>query len=194
MTTPALSTPLAKAALDDRFSRPLWLATLAVLGTIAITISARINVPMWPVPMTMQTFAILVIAMAYGARLGGATVALYLAEGAAGLPVFAGGGGLAYMAGPTGGYLAGFLVSAIVVGLLAERGWSRNWALTLIAMTIGTAIIFVFGVGYLATLIGAREAVAAGFTPFIWGSVFKIALGAAVMPLAWSLVGARAGR
>jgi biotin transport system substrate-specific component len=194
MTTPAASIPLAKAILDEKFTQPLWLVTLAVLGTIVITISAKINVPMWPVPMTMQTFAILVIAMAYGARLGGATVALYLAEGAAGLPVFAGGGGLAYMAGPTGGYLAGFLMSAIVVGLLAERGWSRNWLLTLLAMTLGTAIIFVPGVAWLATLIGTREAIAGGLTPFIWGSVFKIALGAAVMPFAWSLVGVRAGR
>jgi len=194
MTTHALSTPLAKAALDDRFARPLWLVTLAVLGTVAITISAKINIPFYPVPMTMQTFAITVIGFAYGWRLGGATVALYLAEGAVGLPVFAGGGGLAYMAGPTGGYLVGFLVAALVLGLLAERGWSRSWLLTLVAMTLGTAIIFVPGVAWLAGLIGMEKAIAGGLTPFILGSAFKIGLAAAVMPFAWSLVEARSVR
>ena len=191
MTTHVLSDPLAKAALAERFTRPLWLITLAVLGTIAITISAKINVPMWPVPMTMQTFVILVIGFAYGSRLGGATVMLYLAEGAAGLPVFAGGGGLAYMAGPTGGYLVGFVLAAIVVGALAERGWSRNWLMTIIAMTIGTAFIFVFGVAWLANLIGFEKAIAGGLTPFLVGAAVKIGLAAAVMPLAWTLVDAK---
>jgi biotin transport system substrate-specific component len=194
MNTHALSTPLVKAALDEKFTKPLWLVTLAVLGTALITVSAKINIPFYPVPMTMQTFAITVIGFAYGWRLGGATVALYLAEGAVGLPVFATGGGLAYMAGPTGGYLVGFLVAAVILGLLAERGWSRSWLLTLAAMTIGTAIIFVPGVIWLAALIGWEKAIAGGLTPFIWGSVFKIGLAAAVMPFAWKLVEARSGR
>ena len=193
MTTYALSAPLAKAVLAERFTKPLWMTTLAVLGTIAITISAKINIPFYPVPMTMQTFAILVIGFAYGSRLGGATVALYLAEGAMGLPVFAGGGGLAYMAGPTGGYLAGFLLAAIVVGALAERGWSRNWLMTTIAMAIGTAFISMFGVAWLANLSGMEKAIVDGLTPFIWGEVFKIGLAAAVLPLAWSLVDQRPG-
>jgi biotin transport system substrate-specific component len=95
---------------------------LAVIGSILLTISAKIQVPFWPVPMTIQTFVVLVLGVAYGWRLAGATVLLYLAQGALGLPVFAAGGGLAYMAGPTGGYLVGFLLAALVVGWLAERG------------------------------------------------------------------------
>src|SRR4051794_6282406 len=107
---------------------------LMVVGSLLLTASAKAQVPMWPVPMTMQSFAVLVIGMAYGPRLAFATVGLYLLEGAAGLSVFAGtperGIGLSYMAGPTGGYLIGFLVSAVAMGWLAERGWDRSilWA------------------------------------------------------------------
>ncbi len=165
---------------------------LAVLGTVALTISAKIQVPFYPVPMTMQTFAVLVIGMTFGWRLGGATVALYLAEGAFGLPVFAGtperGIGLAYMMGPTGGYLVGFAVSAAVVGYLAARGWDRNVWTTLAAMTLGTAVIFGFGYAWLGGLIGYEKAFAVGVVPFLYGAAFKIALAAAVLPLAWRLV------
>jgi biotin transport system substrate-specific component len=100
---------------------------LAVIGSILLTISAKIQVPFWPVPMTMQTLVVLVLGVAYGWRLAGATVLLYLAQGALSLPVFAGGGGLAYMSGPTGGYLVGFLLAAVAVGWLAERGWLARW-------------------------------------------------------------------
>lgn len=158
---------------------------LAVAGTLFLTVSAKVQVPFWPVPMTMQTFAVLVIGMAYGMRLGTATVALYLAEGAAGLPVFAGGGGLTYMAGPTGGYLAGFLVAASFVGMLADRQWDRRFWSTLLAMIAGTAIIFGFGVAWLATLVGLEKAIAGGLTPFLLGAAFKIALAAAILPIAW---------
>ena len=99
---------------------------LAVIGSILLTISAKIQVPFWPVPMTMQTFVVLVLGVAYGWRLAGATVLLYLAQGALSLPVFAAGGGLAYMSGPTGGYLVGFLLAAVAVGWLAERSWARS--------------------------------------------------------------------
>jgi biotin transport system substrate-specific component len=113
-----------RASAEFRFLR---LVLLAVLGALLLTVAAYIKVPFWPVPLTMQTFVVLVVGAAYGARLGAATVTLYLAEGAAGLPVFAGGGGLAYMAGPTGGYLVGFLAAAAVIGWLAERGFDRRW-------------------------------------------------------------------
>lgn len=168
-------------------------AILAVLGTVALWISAKIQVPFYPVPMTMQTFVVLVIGMTFGWRLGAATLALYLAEGAVGLPVFAGtperGIGLAYMAGPTGGYLVGFLVGAVVVGYLAVRGWSRHVGTTLAAMTLGTAIIFGFGYVWLGAMIGYEKAFAVGVAPFLYGAVFKIALAATVLPLAWRLVG-----
>ena len=167
----------------------LRLALLAVAGSILMAILAKVQVPMWPVPMTMQTFAVLVIGMAYGARLAGATLLLYLAEGAVGLPVFASGVGVAYMAGPTGGYLVGFLVAAVLVGWLAERGWDRNVVLTFLANFAGTAIIFTFGVAWLSTIMGGVEkAIVAGFQPFILGAFVKIVLAAALLPLVWKLL------
>jgi biotin transport system substrate-specific component len=161
---------------------------LAVIGSLLLTISAKIQVPFWPVPMTMQTFVVLVLGVAYGGRLAGATVLLYLAQGALGLPVFAGGGGLAYMAGPTGGYLAGFLLAAVAVGWLAERGWARSAPSTLAAMLIGTAIIFGCGIAWLATLIGLPQAISAGLVPFLLSEAVKIALATALVPSAWQLM------
>jgi biotin transport system substrate-specific component len=161
---------------------------LAVIGSLLLTISAKIQVPFWPVPMTMQTFVVLVLGVAYGWRLAGATVLLYLTQGALGLPVFAGGGGLAYMAGPTGGYLAGFLLAAVAVGWLAERGWARSAPSTLAAMLIGTAIIFGCGIAWLATLIGLPQAISAGLVPFLLSEAVKIALATALVPSAWRLM------
>ena len=174
----------------------LRMGLLAVVGSLLLYASAKIQVPFYPVPITMQTFAVLVIGMAYGARLGGATVLFYLAQGAAGLPVFAGtpekGLGLAYVAGPTGGYLLGFLVAAFVVGWLAERGWDRSVIRTLAAMVLGTAIIFAPGVLWLGTLIGWDKPVLDfGLYPFLPGAVFKIGLAAAVLPLAWKALSKR---
>ena len=144
---------------------------LALAGAALLTLSAKVQVPFYPVPMTMQTFVVLVIGMAFGWRLGTATVVLYLVEGAFGLPVFAGtpakGIGLAYMAGPTGGYLVGFAVAAAFVGYLAERGWDRNLLTTLAAMVAGTALIFIFGYVWLAHLIGFQKAFQFGVLPFM---------------------------
>lgn len=185
---------VAQATLADVLWSPAAGSTavraivLAVIGSLLLTVSAKIQVPFWPVPMTMQTFVVLVLGVAYGWRLAGATVLLYLAEGALGLPVFAGGGGLAYMAGPTGGYLAGFLLAAIAVGWLAERGWARSAASTLAAMLIGTAIIFACGVAWLATLIGLPQAISAGLVPFLLSEAVKIALATALVPSAWRLL------
>ena len=107
---------------------------LAACGSLLLTLAAKINVPFYPVPMTMQTFAVLVIAMSFGKRLGLGSVLLYLVEGAAGLPVFAGtpekGIGIAYMMGPTAGYLLGFVLATMLVSYLAEKGWDRNVATT----------------------------------------------------------------
>lgn len=167
---------------------------LAVAGTIALWISAKINVPFYPVPMTMQTFVVMAIGMAYGWRLGGATLLLYLAEGAAGLPVFAGtpekGIGVAYMVGPTGGYLIGFVAAAAVVGWLAERGWDRNVVTTFAAMVIGTIVIYAFGLAWLGSVIGWDKPVLDfGVIPFLPGDLFKIALASALLPLTWRLLG-----
>jgi len=174
--------------------RALRAGLLALVGSLLIAVSAQFQVPMYPVPMTMQSFAVLVIGMAYGARLGFATVLLYLAEGALGLPVFAGfKGGAPHLIGPTGGYLVGFALAAGLVGWLAERGWDRSLLRTFAAMMAGKVVIFLFGVGWLATLIGTEKAIVLGFLPFIYGILLKVALAMAVLPGAWSLLGRRAG-
>lgn len=161
------------------------MAALAVFGSALLWASAKAQVPMWPVPMTMQSFVVLVIGFAYGARLGMATVLLYLAQGAMGLPVFAGtpekGIGLAYMMGTTGGYLLGFVLCAGVCGWMAERGWGRSFLGVSVAMIAGSALLFVPGVLWLSTFIGIEKAIAFGLVPFLAGAVVKAALGVAVL-------------
>lgn len=170
---------------------------LMVAGTVALWLSAKIQVPLWPVPMTMQTFVVLTLGIAYGWRLAGATVILYLAEGAAGLPVFAGawseGGGLVHLYGATAGYLIGFVVAAAAAGRLAERGWDRNPLMAGAAMVIGNLAIYGLGLAWLTYLIGPGPAVEHGLLPFLFGDAIKVALGAALLPLAWSWIRRRRG-
>jgi biotin transport system substrate-specific component len=186
-------TTLRHPALADALVAPSLARNvlLALAGTLALAISAKVQVPFWPVPMTMQTFVVLLIGAAYGWRLGAATVLFYLAQGAAGLPVFAAGGGIAYLAGPTGGFLAGFVLAAAAVGFLAERGFDRRAGTTVLAMLAGMAVIYACGVAWLATLTGLQTAVAKGMVPFLLADAVKIALAAAVLPLAWRAVGRR---
>jgi len=150
-----------------------------------LAISAKVQVPFWPVPMTMQTFVVLVLGIAYGARLGLATGALYVLEGLLGLPVFATGAGYLYVLGPTGGYLFGFVLAMGVIGWLAERRWDRSVPSIVGAMLIGEAIIFLLGVTWLASIIGMDKALKAGLYPFLAAEVFKVALAAATVPLIW---------
>ncbi|MCW2242940.1 biotin transporter BioY [Azospirillum canadense] len=164
-------------------------AAAAVLGSALLAVSAKVQVPFWPVPMTMQSMVVILLGMAYGSRLATATVLLYLLEGLAGLPVFAGAGaGPAYMAGPTAGYLLGFVLAAGVTGWLAERGWDRSPAKAVAALALGHALLFVPGVAWLAVLFGAEKAIAVGLTPFLAATVLKTALGAAIMQAAWTVV------
>ncbi len=169
---------------------------LAVAGSAALWISAKIQVPFYPVPITMQTFVVLAIGMAFGMRLGAATLALYLVEGLLGLPVFAGtpekGVGLAYMMGPTGGYLLAYLVAAAVVGFLAERGFGRNFLTTAAAMLVGSVIIYALGLAWLGSVVGWDKPVLAwGMTPFLLGDAAKLILAALLMPAIWKLVGTK---
>ena len=175
---------------DGRISKGLRSIILAVIGSALLWLSAKIQVPFWPVPMTMQTFVVLTLGMAYGWRLGAATVMLYLVEGAAGLPVFAGtpekGIGLAYMLGGTGGYLVGFVLAAAVCGYVAERGWDRRVVTTALAMLIGNALVYFPGLLWLGSLFGwDKPIVEWGLTPFILGDVVKLALAATVLPFVW---------
>lgn len=177
---------------DDRTRRMLRNAGIAIAGSLLLTVSAKTQIAFYPVPMTMQTLVIMVLGMALGPRLGAATVMLYLGQGALGLPVFAGtpekGLGLAYMAGPTGGYLAGFVAGAWLCGALAERGWDRSWLKTIVAAGLGHAAVFGFGFIWLAILIGAEKAFAFGVAPFWAATLLKTALAVAVMPPAWAVV------
>jgi len=176
-------------------SRNAWYAFLILGGSILITLAAKTQVPFWPVPMTLQTLAIFAIGAAYGMRLGVATVAFYLLQGAFGLPVFVGtpekGIGLAYMAGPTGGYLVGFLVMALVAGWAADRGWSRNPLKLGGAMLAAEIVMLALGAAWIGYLFGADKIVAYGVGPFIVTDLIKLAIAACAVPAVWALFGPR---
>ena len=176
------------------------LATV-VLGTLFITICAKINVPVWPVPVTLQGFAIAAIAAAFGLRIGVATVALYLLEGAVGLPVFATGGGLAYLAGPTGGFLFGFLAMAAIIGYAADKGASGKPLILFAAMVAANAVLLVLGFAWLLALSGnagwidqnnvVASAFAGAIQPFLVWDILKMALAALTVTGAWNLFAKR---
>ena len=155
---------------------------LILFGTILLAVSSKIQVPFWPVPMTMQTFIVFIIGMAYGWRLAFFTLVAYLIEGALGLPVFAKGGGLLYLTGPTAGYLYGMTIAAAVIGFFAEFGYNESYFKSLISLLVGTFIIFLFGVGYLGSIIGYDKALAGGLYPFIPSEFFKIGLAVIIIP------------
>ena len=185
--------PLVDLALPQNGAARLGVQiVLAVLGTLLLTISAKTKVVLGPVDMSLQTLAVLLIAASFGFRLGVATLLLYLAEGAMGFPVFQSspekGVGIAYMLGTTGGYLAGFVVMAAIVGWAVDRGFDRNPIKLFGVMLAANAIMLTMGFAWLATLIGAEKAWAFGVVPFIVGDLIKVALAAALVPAVWSLL------
>jgi biotin transport system substrate-specific component len=180
--------PLAAVLWPDRadgFSAVARAVILVALGTALLALSAKINLPLPYVPMTLQTLVVLMIGAAYGWRLGSATVIAYLAEGAIGLPVFAGPvGGLAPLLGPTAGYLAGFVAAAFITGWLSERGWDRSVPRLFVAMGLGHIVILAAGFAWLAfgMKLGVEKAWLVGIAPFVAASVIKNALGATLVP------------
>lgn len=173
----------------------LWLRNLLIVlaGSVLLTLSAKLSIPFYPVPMTLQTLVVLCLAMALGPWLGVSAVLAYLAQGALGLPVFAGtpekGIGLAYMLGTTGGYLLGFVVSAFVVGHLAYRRWDRSLLTMIAAMLIGNLIIYTLGLVWLGTVVGWDKPILAwGMMPFLLGDLAKILIAAALLPSIWKLL------
>jgi biotin transport system substrate-specific component len=170
-----------------------WLRDLLLITISALFVAAfaqiRIPLPFTPVPLTGQTFAVLLVGAALGSKRGAASLALYTAMGALGLPFFAGGAsGLAYMSGPTLGYLIGFVVAAYAIGLLAERGLERSVRTSLVPFLAGTLVIYIFGAGWLTVLFGIEQALALGVLPFLVGDALKLALAALALPAAWKLV------
>ncbi len=166
---------------------------LIIGGSLVISLSAQVAVllPFSPVPVTLQTFAVLMIGALLGPRRAGLSVLTYIMEGAAGLPVFAlGRGGLAVLSGPTGGYLVGFIAAAYITGLLAERGWNRRTGTTVLAMVLANAAIYPFALLWLCCLIGInRTVLTMGLYPFIVGDLLKIALAAVFCRRAESCLG-----
>ena len=175
---------------------------IVVLGSLLLTLSAKINVPVWPVPVTLTTFAVATLAAAFGWRIGVATVALYLMQGAAGLPVFATGGGMAYLLGPTGGFLLAYLPMAYIIGRAADLGASNRPLALFGAMLLADAVLFVFGFLWLLTLAGqagwidqANPVVSAyerAVQPFIVWDILKMALAALTVTGAWQIVKGKA--
>lgn len=184
-----------------------WLkrAGMIALGVALMWLSAKIKVAVEPVPVTMQTLIVMAIGLAYGARMGMATMIAYLALGAAGEPVFAGtpekGLGLGYMLGSTGGYLMGFVAAAGLVGWLAERGWDRSLLKTAAAMGLGLIALYACGVAWLAfgfpltafgaafSGIGLESALTFGVMPFLWIDALKLSLAIVAFPMIWRLLG-----
>ncbi|MFD1341779.1 biotin transporter BioY [Litorisediminicola beolgyonensis] len=169
-------------------------ALLVVLGIAVLAIAAKIRVPMWPVPITMGTFAVLTLGAAYGARLGLVTILGYMLVGALGFDVFAGSSaekfGLTYMMGGTGGYLLGYVLATVALGVLARAGWDRSAPKMALAMIVGNVIIYVPGLIWLGMLYGWDKPILEwGLTPFLVGDALKLALAAGLLPLVWKLVG-----
>jgi len=159
-------------------------------ASLLTALAARIAIPVpWsPVPITGQTFAVLLSGAVLGARRGFAAQLLYLAEGAAGLPVFAGGAaGAAVLLGPTGGYLLAFPFAAALTGALAAQGWDRRFVTTAAAMLLGSAVIFALGLALLSRFIPSGRLLAAGLLPFLPGDLIKATLAAIAFPAAWRL-------
>ncbi len=164
---------------------------LVLGGSILVALCARLAfyLPFSPVPVTMQTFGVLLTGALLGSRRGALSIITYLMEGALGLPVFAGGNmGIAIIIGPTGGYLIGFVAAAYLTGYLAERGWDRKYRTTVLAMILGTTAIFIFGLAWLSILLKDTPILKIGLYPFIPGAVVKIAFAAVLLPSGWKLL------
>lgn len=179
---------------DNDAARWLRAAILVAVGVAALSIAAKLRVPMWPVPITMQTFVVLTVGAAYGAGLGAITMLAYLAVGALGFDIFtsssADKNGIEYMLGGTGGYLVGYVLAALALGWLARKGWDRSVPMMAAAMLVGTALIYIPGLLWLNMQPysqGWAWTIEVGMTPFLIGDALKLALAACVLPTAWAI-------
>ena len=182
-----IETLVLKNSAKEHFSQ-LTNFFIVVICSLILILSAKIKVDLYPVPMTLQPLAVLMIAMLCGRNISVAAVSLYLFQGIIGIPVFAYGGGLPYLLGPTGGFLLGFLFASITVGELADRGWGKYMIKSVLAMLIGMFVIYFCGILQLSFLKGYDFAIVNGLTPFIIGDLYKLILAAFLLPQIWKLV------
>lgn len=183
---------LARPTLADRFVTRSWASDIVLVtaGAGLTAIAAQLYVPLWPVPITMQTLAVLLVGSTLGATRGAASMTLYMVLGMAGLPVFGeGASGLGVIAGSTGGYIVGFILAAAVTGWLAQRQWDRRFVGAGISFLVGTAATFAVGLPWLAVVLSAdlQQTLAWGLYPFIIGGIVKSAIAAAIIPATWKL-------
>lgn len=188
-------TTLASTIYTRTFPRTAgWLRDLVLilLGALFVAGLAQLKIalPFTPVPLTGQTFAVLLVGAVLGSKRGAASMLCYIGLGAFGVPVFAGGAsGLAYLSGATLGYLVGFVIAAFVIGLLAERGMERSVRTSIIPFLVGTLIIYVCGVAWLTIFLGSfSKALAAGVLPFLIGDAIKLVAASLALPAAWRVI------
>ena len=178
---------LVSSLLGKKTNDFVYVLLTSVIGSFLLAISSKVQIPLTPVPVTLQTLVLLVMSMFLGWRGAVGATSLYLFQGAIGLPVFAHGGGFIILFGPTGGYLFGFLIASLVVGYLAEKGWDKSVVLTFTSMTIGTLIIYLFGVIWLSYLKDLNTALVFGLLPFITPDILKICLGTCLVSAGWEI-------
>ena len=178
---------LVSSLLGKKTNDFVYVLLTSIIGSFLLAISSKVQIPLTPVPVTLQTLVLLVMSMFLGWRGAIGATSLYLFQGAIGLPVFAHGGGFIILFGPTGGYLFGFLIASLVVGYLAEKGWDKSVVLTFTSMTIGTLIIYLFGVIWLSYLKDLNTALVFGLLPFITPDILKICLGTCLVSAGWEI-------
>ena len=178
---------LVSSLLGKKTNDFVYVLLTSIIGSFLLAISSKVQIPLTPVPVTLQTLVLLVMSMFLGWRGAVGATSLYLFQGAIGLPVFAHGGGFIILFGPTGGYLVGFLIASLVVGYLAEKGWDKSVVLTFTSMTIGTLIIYLFGVIWLSYLKDLNTALVFGLLPFITPDILKICLGTCLVSAGWEI-------
>ncbi|TXN32011.1 biotin transporter BioY [Lacisediminihabitans profunda] len=202
-----LTLAFGRPTLADRlFSRSLVTDLILIAaGTALTSIAAQLIIPLWPVPITGQTFAVLLVGSTLGAVRGALSMTLYLVLGAAGLPVFAAGGHGSLLASPSGGFVIGFVFAAALTGWLAQREWDRKVVGTFLSFAAGTVVIYAFGLPWLYTVLGTfppaslsrffgttnllRATITTGILPFLVGDTVKALLAAAILPASWRLAG-----
>jgi len=180
--------PAAVRPIDARLATALKVT----VGVVLLALLAQVRLQVGPVPITGQTLGVLLIGAGYGLSLGLTTVLAYLLLGAVGLPLFAGGAsGLAYLAGPTGGYLVGFVLATALLGLFVRRAWDRSMASCAVAMLVASLAIYLPGLVWLKLYLGLEWAatIGVGLTPFLGGDIIKLVIAAVALPGAWRLLG-----